>query len=244
GRPPLDHVEDVVERGAGRRRDDADGGGKTRERALALGREQALLLQPGAQPLERQPPQAAGALRLELADDELEVPAPLVERERAEHAYLHALLGLGGQALRLRPEHDAAQARRGVPEREVAVARPVPLPARHLAGHPERRHGAFEEPPRHRVDRRDAVRARRRLPFRDETRRLAPGIVRLEEVQAHPCGPAAVCPSALPAVRRLAASSVLRRSMVMVMGPTPPGTGVIASAISATSSNATSPTRR
>src|SRR5205814_10512926 len=40
-----------------------------------------------------------------------------------------------------------------------------------------------------------------------------------------------------------AASSVLRRSMAMVMGPTPPGTGVMAPATAAALSNSTSPTR-
>src|SRR5690606_18085847 len=215
-----------------------------RERPLPPRREQPLLLQLGAQPLERQPPQAARTLRFQLTDDELEIPAPLVDRERAERAHLHALLGVGGQTLRVGPEHHAAQARGGIPEREVAVTRAVSLPARHLARHPERRDRALEELPRHRVDRRHAVRARRDPALRDETRRLAPGEVQLEEIQAHPCGLTAVCASVLRAVRRLAASSVFRRSMVMVMGPTPPGTGVIASAISATSSNATSPTTR
>ncbi len=38
--------------------------------------------------------------------------------------------------------------------------------------------------------------------------------------------------------------TVLYRSMVMVMGPTPPGTGVIARHLRATSSNFTSPTSR
>src|SRR6185503_7151125 len=42
--------------------------------------------------------------------------------------------------------------------------------------------------------------------------------------------------------RRHAATSVLRISMAMVIGPTPPGTGVMAAATSAASSKATSPT--
>ena len=42
----------------------------------------------------------------------------------------------------------------------------------------------------------------------------------------------------------LALSVVLRSNMAMVMGPTPPGTGVMAAATSLTSSKATSPTRR
>mgnify|MGYP006201166621 CR=1 FL=1 len=41
-----------------------------------------------------------------------------------------------------------------------------------------------------------------------------------------------------------AARMVLRRSMAMVIGPTPPGTGVIADAIFETGSYATSPVRR
>jgi hypothetical protein len=42
----------------------------------------------------------------------------------------------------------------------------------------------------------------------------------------------------------LAAFSVFAISIAIVIGPTPPGTGVIALAFFDTSSNATSPTRR
>src|SRR5579884_809737 len=47
-----------------------------------------------------------------------------------------------------------------------------------------------------------------------------------------------------PARWRLAASKVLRNSMAIVIGPTPPGTGVIALALCFTVSNSTSPTSR
>ena len=52
----------------------------------------------------------------------------------------------------------------------------------------------------------------------------------------------------IPPARRnvgelVAASSVLRRSIAIVIGPTPPGTGVIAPASSAAGSKSTSPTR-
>src|SRR5262249_27861550 len=47
-----------------------------------------------------------------------------------------------------------------------------------------------------------------------------------------------------PAVWRSAAVTVLTRSMATVIGPTPPGTGVIAPATGATASKSTSPTRR
>ena len=46
------------------------------------------------------------------------------------------------------------------------------------------------------------------------------------------------------AARRRAASSVFWSSIAIVIGPTPPGTGVIAPATSATASKSTSPTRR
>jgi hypothetical protein len=49
------------------------------------------------------------------------------------------------------------------------------------------------------------------------------------------------CYTCIPAAR-LALSMVLRSSMAIVIGPTPPGTGVIAAATSLTSSKATSPT--
>jgi hypothetical protein len=44
-----------------------------------------------------------------------------------------------------------------------------------------------------------------------------------------------------PTCTRRAASTVLRRSMAMVMGPTPPGTGVMWLAFPATASKSTSP---
>ena len=47
-----------------------------------------------------------------------------------------------------------------------------------------------------------------------------------------------------PATDRLAALRVFLSSMAMVMGPTPPGTGVIADAFWDTESKSTSPTRR
>ncbi len=43
---------------------------------------------------------------------------------------------------------------------------------------------------------------------------------------------------------RLAPSTVLRKSMAMVMGPTPPGTGVMYAARSLAPSKSTSPTSR
>src|SRR5690606_36887676 len=47
-----------------------------------------------------------------------------------------------------------------------------------------------------------------------------------------------------PSRTRRAASTVLASSMVMVMGPTPPGTGVIAEATRETPSQSTSPAMR
>ena len=44
------------------------------------------------------------------------------------------------------------------------------------------------------------------------------------------------------AARRLALSTVLCSSMVIVIGPTPPGTGVMAEARSDAAANSTSPT--
>src|SRR3972149_2111915 len=46
------------------------------------------------------------------------------------------------------------------------------------------------------------------------------------------------------AADRSAAATVFERSMVTVMGPTPPGTGVIQEATSFTASKSTSPTMR
>jgi hypothetical protein len=51
-------------------------------------------------------------------------------------------------------------------------------------------------------------------------------------------------PLVSPAVSASAAFTVFVRSIATVIGPTPPGTGVIAAAFSATASKSTSPTRR
>ena len=50
--------------------------------------------------------------------------------------------------------------------------------------------------------------------------------------------------AAHPFTAKRAAVRVLCRSMAMVIGPTPPGTGVMAAAFSDTASKSTSPTRR
>ncbi len=111
----------------------------TRQRTLPFGREQPLRLQLQPQPVECDAPEPAGARALEFADDELVLALLLVERQRAEHAHLHALVGMRGETIGLQPEHDGAQLRGAVPQREVAMPRRVPLPTRHLAPHPERR---------------------------------------------------------------------------------------------------------
>src|SRR5690606_18485109 len=111
--------------------------------------------EPGPEPFECQTPEPAGALALDLADDELEVAPPLVDGERPQGPDLHPFLRVRRQTLRVAAEHDAPELGRRVAQREVAVPGRVALPPRHLAGDPERRERALQELADKSVDRRD-----------------------------------------------------------------------------------------
>jgi hypothetical protein len=70
--------------------------------------------------------------------------------------------------------------------------------------------------------------------------RLGRSLAPAEEKRSY-VTPAVAARRRVRAAARRAASTVLRRSMAMVIGPTPPGTGVMAEATSRTASNSTSP---
>src|SRR5690606_9062386 len=81
GRTLLHDMQDVMQCGARSRRDDTDARGMRRQRSLALRSEQAFSLQATAKLLEREPPESIAAARFEFAHAELEITAPLVQRE-------------------------------------------------------------------------------------------------------------------------------------------------------------------
>ena len=104
----LEHGAHVVEHGALRRGHHGDPARVRRERALARGIEEPLLLEAGAAPLELGGGRA-GAGRLDEVDDELEIAPLLVEGEGAvgeERGPLLHPLPLAGVAA---AEEDAAQ---------------------------------------------------------------------------------------------------------------------------------------
>src|SRR5690606_20293606 len=89
----ADDLEDVVQRGTGRRCHDADRRRVAWQRSLPLGCEEAFILELAAESLERDPPESAGTVRFKLAYDELVLAASLVQRDRTERAHLHAFVG-------------------------------------------------------------------------------------------------------------------------------------------------------
>ena len=130
------HPDDVAQRRAVERGDDADAARQRRQRPLARLVEQALGGQPVAQLLEGQLQRAQPA-RLHVLADQLVLAARVVDAEPAAGHDVHAVLGLEAQQLQRRAEHHALHLRVGVLEGEVEVAG-VPDPgARELAFDPD-----------------------------------------------------------------------------------------------------------
>ena len=133
---PPEHVGHVVEHRSGWGGDESDPLRERRQRALALDGEQALGLELRAQPLELRC-ERADALRLHEVDDEREVAALLVERERAVDDDREALVDPLPLADVAAAEQHAAQRAASVAEREVDVPRGGPREVRDLARHPD-----------------------------------------------------------------------------------------------------------
>ena len=95
-------------------------GRQGRQRALALGREQALRVEPPLELLEREL-EGAEAERLELLDHELEPTSLRVDGERARGHHGEAVLDLEAQPPGPARPHHAVERRRLVLEREVEV---------------------------------------------------------------------------------------------------------------------------
>src|SRR5690606_36687408 len=153
------------------------------------------------------------------------------------------LLGIRGQAICIAGEHDAADLRDPVTQHAVAVTTGcVVLPADHLPADEDGREGALDDVPDVGAQSGGRVvllpcglqRPGAAPPDERAPRRAR---VALEEIPHQRA-------TASEAVIARAARSVFCSNIVIVIGPTPPGTGVIASATSAASSKCTSPTSR
>src|SRR5690606_18160299 len=107
GRAPAEHADDVAHRRAAGRGDDADPGWVRGQRALALGSEQALGLQPGLERLECLA-QCAVAGGLHRIEDHLVVAAPLIEADPAAGAYQQAVTQVHAHPGRVLPEQGTA----------------------------------------------------------------------------------------------------------------------------------------
>src|SRR5690606_33396240 len=121
GRAPAEHADDVTHRRAAGRGDDADPGWVRGQRALALGSEQALGLQPGLERLECLA-QCAVAGRFYRIEDHLVVAAPLIEADPAAGAYQQAVTQVHAHPGRVLPEQGTAHLGAAVLEGEIQVA--------------------------------------------------------------------------------------------------------------------------
>jgi len=96
---PPEHREDVANRRAVERRDDADAARQHRQRTLALGREEAFGLELPAQLIERQL-QRAEAARFQPLADELILALRVVDGDASAGDDVHAVLGREPQRAR------------------------------------------------------------------------------------------------------------------------------------------------
>ena len=231
--------DDVVKRRALARRDDAHAAWERRQRPFALRIQHALRRELPAEPLEGDPPQPL-ARRLDGAYAQLEPALPRVDGRTAVDEDLHAVLRIRRQTPCIPAEEDARDAGIAllVPEGEVAVPDGGAGPVRHFAADPEVAEPLLQRAARGFVQVGHGDRALRGAAIADLRRAEQRGLT------GHVQPDAATVPAAARRAVRSADRTVFRRSMAIVMGPTPPGTGVIQLARSTASSNATSPTSR
>ena len=123
----AEHFDDVANRRAVERRDDADLAGQRRKRALARRVEEPFGLQPPLQLIEREL-QRAEAVRLHALADDLIFALRLVHADAPAHDDVQAVFGLELQRAHVRLEHDRFDLRAGIFQREVQMAG-VPEPA-------------------------------------------------------------------------------------------------------------------
>src|SRR6185312_10514492 len=119
--PPAQDFQDVANRGAVERRDDADLARQRRQRALLRRIEQALRLQPLLQLLEREL-ERAESLRLEMLADDLILALRLVDGDLPARHDPKAVDRLELEVAQGRAEHQPFEQRRGVFQREVEMS--------------------------------------------------------------------------------------------------------------------------
>jgi len=134
-----------VDRGTRRRRHHPDAPGQRRQRSLARRIEESLGFEAAAKLLERELERAAPA-RLELANDDLEIAARLVDRDVPVDQHLEAVLGLEGESAGSAAKERTAHPAGVVFEREVAVTRARDVDVGELAHHPQATDALFEQP--------------------------------------------------------------------------------------------------
>ena len=123
----AEHLDDVANRRAVERCDDADLAGQRRQRPLARGVEQPFCLQPLLQLIEGEL-QRAEPVRLQVLADELILALRLVHRDASARHDAQAVGRLELQIAQRGPENDAANLRAGVLQGEVQMPG-VPDPA-------------------------------------------------------------------------------------------------------------------
>jgi len=119
-RPTTGELNHVANRGTGGRGHDADPPRVLGQRAFARLVEQAFGLEPAAQLLERQL-QRALATRLDLANDQLQLAARLVDRGLSQQQQIEAVLQLERQPARVVAKQRTANLSVGVLECEVVM---------------------------------------------------------------------------------------------------------------------------
>jgi hypothetical protein len=130
------HLDHVADRGAAGRGDDADAPRMLGQRLLARFVEQALGLEATAQLLERELERTFAA-RLDLAHDQLQLTARLVDRRLGQQQQLEAVLELERQARGVAAKQRAADLPVRVLEREVVVPGAGDEQVARLAGDPD-----------------------------------------------------------------------------------------------------------
>ena len=131
-----DHVQDIVQRGALRRGDDADALRVARQRPLALSREQAFGFKLFFE-LFKGYLEGPGSLEFNARDAQLILSASLIHGDVPAEDYFASILEQRAVDLSFAPEKDATELRAGIFEREVNVAGALGAEVGNLAADPE-----------------------------------------------------------------------------------------------------------
>ena len=135
--------DDVADDSAGGRGDDADALRESRERAFAVGVEEAFCEEAGFELLVGEL-KRTGAARFHGFGDELELPTALVDGDAAANQNGEAIGRAEAEELRLAAEEDDGELGFAVLEREVDVARRCRAAVGDLAFNPEIGVGGFD----------------------------------------------------------------------------------------------------